>query len=331
MMFQSDRRTTLAALAAATFAAVSGIPGPVRGAGLPVRMSRSSPGTAGTVWEGLIDRFPDFKEALEVTWVDGDPGQLQAFIVSGAIHAGPYGPIGVAEAAQRGIDLVMFGPKLNNHGSWLVRADSPYQTPRDLKGKRIATQAPTSDTYRQARMAAALNGLDLRKDFEVVYGPPTSNIALFNRGDVDGLIMLEPTSTRLIARGAREIARVADMWKTATGDQAPLMLVGTSGLRSWVDANRKTAHLVGELSSKLNHLITTRPEILTEPAVRESLRIPETETAAIALLSKRLATVYPAEWDQAVFDGIERQYQVALDLGLIERKPDRRTYEPIQS
>ncbi len=318
-------RRALAGLSAgAALAAAFPAPFPAHAqSGLKVRVSKSGPGTAGTLQDGMIERFPAFAEGLDIEWVDGDPGQLQVFILSGAIDSGPFGALGLAEAAQKGADLVMFGPRLNNHGSWIVKANSPYKHPADLRGKRIATQLPTSDTYRHARMAAALQKLDLRSDFEVVFGPPIANIALFNRGDVDAIIAIEPTSTRLIAQGHREIARVADQWKEATGDTAPLSLVTCAGTRKWVEKNPETARLVGRLALRINRQFVADPSIIRDPAIHGPMGFKNPDKALLDLLVERLPRVYATEWDKAVFDGFDRQLEVALSLGILEKKPAR--------
>lgn len=293
------------------------------------RLSKSLAGTAGTLQDGMIRKFPELSQGLEIDWVDGDPGQLQVFILSGALDSGPFGALGLAEAAQKGADLVMFGPRLNNHGSWIVRADSPFKHPSDLKGRKIATQLPTSDTYRHARMAAALHKLDLQKDFQVIFGSSIANIALFNRGDVDAVIAIEPTSTRLIAQGHREIARVADQWKEATGDAAPLSLVTCAGTRQWVEKNPETARRVGAQAQAINRKFVADPTIVRDPDIYRPMGFKESDTAIIDLLVERLPRVYATEWNKAVFDGFDRQLEVALSLGIIEKKPAKRYYQEL--
>ena len=179
-------------------------------------------------------------EGLNIEWVKGSPGQVQLQLATGAANVGVFGALGIAEIAPRGSDIVIFAPALNNHGRWIVRDNSSYQSPRDLVGKTIATQHEGSDTYRHARLAALLQGIDLKKDVKVVFGSPTANVALFERGDVDAVITIEPTATRLVARGAREIARVGDMWREATGDDAPLFLIGFAAHREWAEKNRRS-------------------------------------------------------------------------------------------
>lgn len=289
--------------------------------GLPVKLTSGGPGSAETLAAALFKALPDLTQGLDLEWVGGDPGQVQTLLLSGAVQSSAYGALGAAEAQLKGNDIVIFGPKISNHGAWLVRGDSPYQHPRDLKGKRIATLPQTSDTYRQARMAAALHGLDLRKDFEVIHGAPIANLALFNRGDVDAIIAIEPTATRIIGNGAREIANVAEQWKEATGDTAPLFLVGNGARREWIDANRPTAKRVAEAFLAVNALIRKAPDLAAK--YHKAIGIPDTETAAIKLLPQRLSRIFLPTWGDAEFANIDRQMAEAVKLGLLAKKPER--------
>ncbi|WP_158807786.1 ABC transporter substrate-binding protein, partial [Beijerinckia sp. L45] len=185
----------------------------------PVRIALPSPGSAGAIWRPLMTRLGLLESTgLDFEWIGGDPGQTQVQLVAGALDVSVFGAVGLTVMAGKGSDITLFGPALNNHGRWIVRDDSPYHKPADLVGKRIASQPKTTETYQQAKIAASLIGLDLGRDFEVIFGPPMANLALFDRGDVDAVIAIEPTATRLIGSGAREIARVGDMWRAATGD-----------------------------------------------------------------------------------------------------------------
>lgn len=327
--FRVDRRRFAVGAGSAALLLLPGVALPAPSPVYKARLSKSLAGTAGTLQDGMIAKFPEVSQGLEIEWVDGDPGQLQVFILSGAIDSGPFGALGLAEAAQKGADLLMFGPRLNNHGSWIVRGDSPFKHPSDLKGRKIATQLPTSDTYRHARMAAALHKLDLQKDFQVIFGSSIANIALFNRGDVDAVIAIEPTSTRLIAQGHREIARVADQWKEATGDSAPLSLVTCAATRQWVEKNPETARRVGQQALAINRKFVADPTVVRDPDIYRPMGFKDTDKAAIDLLVERLPRVYATEWNKAVFDGFDRQLEVALSLGIIEKKPAKRYYQEL--
>jgi len=306
-------------------AGVAGLAGGVTGARAqaaraPVKFIEGAPGTAGALWKPLIEQAAvQLPKDLSFEWVNGAPGQVQLQLVAGAVNVSVYGALGLAEIAARGADIVAFGPALNNHGRWIVRDNSSYKTPRDLIGKKIATLPESSDTYRHAHLAGLLNGFDLRKDFEVIFGPPTANLALFERGDVEGIIAIEPTATRLIARGAREIARVGDLWHQATNDPAPLFLIGIAGHRAWVEQNRTTARDLAELFVDLHKKLKSQPELIAAQA--RAFGIPASEKAAIELLPKRLPDIYATDWNKDVYANIDRQIAEAVKAGILTAPP----------
>jgi len=51
--------------------------------------------------------------------------------------------------------------------------------------------------------------------------------------------------------------------------------------------------------------------------------------ALLTLLEERLPRVYPTEWNKAVFDGLDRQLEVALSLGILEKRPSGRFIQEI--
>ncbi|OZI71784.1 ABC transporter substrate-binding protein [Bordetella genomosp. 12] len=290
-----------------------------------IRITLPSAGSAGSAWRPIVERYKlDQDLGIALEWVTADPGKMQVQLSAGSLDVGVFGAVGLATLANRGSDIVLFGPALNNHGRWIVRGDSGFQSPNDLKGKRIATTAETSETYQQARIAASLSGLDLKKDLQVIFGSPTANLALFERGDVDGIITLEPTATRLVGRGAREIARVADLWKQATGQTDDPFLVGLAASRAWYDQNRATAAKLATLFERIGTTIAQHPDSLKPIAA--DLGIKADERQAIDLLPQRLAPTYASKWDESVFATIDKQIAVAVQLGLLDAAPARKLY-----
>lgn len=295
------------------------------GAAPAVRITLPSPGSAGSAWRPLIERHRlNTDPSLNLNWVTADPGKMQVQLSAGSLDVGVFGAVGLATLANRGSDIVLFGPALNNHGRWLVRGDSPFRKPADLVGKTIATTDESSETYQQARIAASLIGIDLKKDVKVIHGSPTANLALFERGDVDAIITLEPTATRVVARGAREIARVADIWKQATGQQEDPILLGLAASRAWYEANRTTAAKLAALFKRVNGFVRREPASLL--AIANQIGLKPDETKAAGLLPGRLAPSYATRWDESVFAVIDKQVEVAAKLGVIERVPSRKLY-----
>jgi ABC-type nitrate/sulfonate/bicarbonate transport system substrate-binding protein len=324
-----SRRSLIGGAAAGVAAGISGLRS-IRAdaADRPIRITATTPGSAGSVWRPSIAKLgPQATEGLQLEWIGSNPGQAQVQLAAGALDVSVFGAVGLATLVNRGSDIVLFGPALNNHGRWIVRGDSPYRKPSDLIGKRIATQPETTETYQQARVAASLIGIDLKRDVEVIFGPPTANLALFDRGDVDAVILLEPTATRLIGAGAREIARVGDMWREATGEPGDPFLVGLAAQRSWLESNRVLGSRIARLFAAANGALRRNPQLFVE--FHSEIGIKDNEKAAIDLLPSRLADVYPVNWDASVWKVIDRQLDVAIRVGVLDKKPARPIYDAV--
>lgn len=294
----------------------------------PLRIALPSPGTAGSVWQPMLERLSNATADLPpLQWTVSDPGKMQIQLIAGSLDVGFFGPIGLATLRARGNDILLFGPGTNNHSVWLVRGDSPYEKPEDLKGRRIATQPETSETYQQARTAAFLAGLDLKQDFQVVLGSPLANVALFERGDVDAVIILEPTATRLVASGARQISRVGSMWSGATGEEDDPYLIGLAAQRKWIDANRATATRLAWAFSHANAEISARPEVLRD--IHQAIGVRSNERQAIELLPERMNKVYSSRWDARVWDNIDRQIETAASVGILASSPGSAVYDGV--
>lgn len=285
----------------------------------PLRIALPSPGTAGSVWRPMLDRLEiPPSELPPLQWTVSDPGKMQVQLIAGSLDIGFFGPIGLAALRARGNDIVLFGPGTNNHSVWLVKHDSPFKQPADLKGRKIATQPETAETYQQARTAASLAGLDLKRDFQVVQGSPLANVALFERGDVDAVIVLEPTATRLVAQGARQIGRVGDMWRKATGDSVDPFLVGLAAQRSWVEANRAAATRLARAFAQANTAITAHPEVLRD--IHDDIGIKAQEKGAIELVPGRMRDTYSSQWNAAVWRGMDKQIETAIAVGILDKQ-----------
>jgi ABC-type nitrate/sulfonate/bicarbonate transport system substrate-binding protein len=319
------RRAVLAG--AAGFAVGPLVCSPAVAAAKPaVNITLSTPGSAGSIWRAAMSTLdPSLSSDFDINWVAGDPGQMQVQLAAGSLDVGVFGAIGLATLARKGSDITLFGPALNNHGRIIVKADSPFRKPADLVGRKIATQPKTTETYQQARVALSLLGIDMDRDFETIFGPPTANLALFDRGDVDAVIVIEPTATRAVGSGARELARIGDIWSQASGVGAAPFLVGLAAKRTWLASNRELATSVARLFAAANGALRHDPKLFIEHAAEMGLR--PKETAAIDLLPTRLADVYPSEWDQGVWSAIDRQIEVAVKLRLLDAEPGRPLYD----
>jgi NitT/TauT family transport system substrate-binding protein len=142
---------------------------------------------------------------------------------------------------------------------------------------------------------------------------------------VDAVITIEPISTRLIAGGAREIARVRDQWRQGTKDARPLFLGGQGTRRKWFEENRAVAAKLSRLYRVANEQIRANPQTLSE--LHQLLGVPAGDRAAIDLLVKRLPEIYAVEWSPAVVKDADKVVDAAIKSGILRGKPSRPVFE----
>jgi ABC-type nitrate/sulfonate/bicarbonate transport system substrate-binding protein len=302
----------VSALAACGASGSSGDPG----GRLEARVEDTQAGTAGAVIRPISEQN-DLLGALDLSYVAGTgPGDVQNKLLSGALDVASMGPLGAAVAKEASADVVLFSTSLNNHVRWLVPENSPYRTVADLRGKKIATPPNNSDAFRSTQLAAAVNGSDFTAEHELYPGAVLAGLALFDRGDVDAIVTIEPNATRLVAKGARQLATVGELWAQGTGESGDALFLNAQGAtRAWVDGNRPAATALAQLRLAAHHVIHDRPQVLAE--LHEAYGIPAEEKAAIELLPSRLPQIYPLEWGESTFANMRRQLEVARSVGLV--------------
>lgn len=292
-----------------------------------VTLLAGNKGSTSALYPLLLQSRDIDTSGLDIEYIGSAPGQMQLQLLSGALNVSGYGAMGLVEANQKGADFKLIAPFDLNHSSWIVRAESPYKTIHDLKGKRVATLPINTDTVRQAELTAALHGLKLKQDFQMSYGPALVSLALFERGDVDAIIAIEPNSTRLIAKGAREIAKVSDLWREATGEKS-LFLVGWAASDAWLTSHRAASRTIARAYYAINQKIVRDPKIVTQPVFLDALGVPGTETRAIELLPQRIADITSVEWDDSVERSIDKQLDLAVKHGLLSSRPTASIFSP---
>ena len=145
-----------------------------------------------------------------------EAGSLDTGQVTGEVTYEAIAGIGRAPA-----NLKILSAMYSNTGMFIVRADSPYKTIADLKGKPIAWGAAGSGFVVLARYAMDGLGLDMNKDFQGIYlekaadGPAMvldGRVAALWGGGVGwpGFVAVakSPAGARFIAPGADEVRRI---------------------------------------------------------------------------------------------------------------------------
>lgn len=98
----------------------------------------------------------------------------------------------------------------------LVKADSPYKTLADLKGKRVAHTSATSNSGNLAPRAFFPGlGLTPETDYQVVYsGGHDRSVMGVNAGDYDAAPVASDVWTRMVARGQVKRENFRILWES---------------------------------------------------------------------------------------------------------------------
>jgi phosphonate transport system substrate-binding protein len=174
-----DRRTLLAGIAAGTAAAAVPARAQSWASAYPELVFAVVPAENAS---GVTDRFTPFTQYLskqlgtKVTLrVANDYAAVIEGQRSGNIHIGYYGPASFARALVTGVKVTAFVIDVNSDGSkgyysvFYVKADSPYKTIDDLKGKALGLVDPNSTSgYNMPLYALNKRGINAEQYFSKV-------------------------------------------------------------------------------------------------------------------------------------------------------------------
>ncbi|WP_028575477.1 phosphate/phosphite/phosphonate ABC transporter substrate-binding protein [Desulfonatronovibrio hydrogenovorans] len=161
------------------------------------------------------DLFTDFLDYLSkatgkrVTYytVHSNAAQIEA-MRSGRLHVGGFstGPTGFAVNLAGAVPFAVkgFPDGLQGYNLILVvRSDSPYQKPSDLKGKRVAHTSPSSNSGNLApRILLPDHGLVPEQDYEVLFsGKHDQSVMGVLSGDYDAAPVASDVFDRMVRRG----------------------------------------------------------------------------------------------------------------------------------
>jgi len=160
-----------------------------------------------------------------------EAGKLDLGLVTGEVT---YEAISGLEGRKKANNLRIINATYSQAGMFMVRADSPYRTIADLKGKPIAWGAASSGFIVLARYVMDGLGLDMKKDFEPHLlekagdGPPMvldGRAAAMWGGGVGWppfmAIAKGPSGMRFIAPSADEIKRIQTKHSFLKGTTMP--------------------------------------------------------------------------------------------------------------
>lgn len=200
------------------------------------------------------------EEGLNITVeaVDGSSAVLQA-MAAGQAQIGEPGPAPLLAARARGEDVVFFY-NLNPKSSFgvLVREESPYQVPTDLKGKVIGVGTADGAEVGFTRTILTAAGMTENTDYTFLpVGDGGTAAAAFERGDVEAYAAATSDAAILATRGLKLREITPEEFK-------PYFANGFAALRSYIDANP-------DVIEGFSRALTRGMEFSQDPANREKV------------------------------------------------------------
>ncbi len=128
-----------------------------------------------------------------------------------------------AQMHEQGVPLKIFSAAVGTLGSILVRPGLGVSSVPDLRGKRVGGIPGGTTTQDFNAVLRRLYDFDLLTDTEFIQAStPPDAVNLLINGNVDALLMWEPTVSRLTNSGQAEIlVTQQELWKQVSGSDTP--------------------------------------------------------------------------------------------------------------
>jgi phosphonate transport system substrate-binding protein len=164
------------------------------------------------VYEKIFKPFTDHlaactKKKVVFYQVQSNAAEIEA-MRSGRLHVGGFstGPTAFAVNIAGAVPFAVKGYEKEFQGYNLiviVKKDSAFKTMADLKGKKFAHTAPSSNSGHMAPMALfPKQGLNPGKDYNILFsGKHDQSVMGVNSGDYDGAAVASDVFERMVSRG----------------------------------------------------------------------------------------------------------------------------------
>ena len=156
------------------------------------------------------------------------------------------------------LDIVMWGKLNTSFQEFYVRTDSPYNSPADLKGKKIVIAGwDTGSAQIGTIIMKRFWGLDLKNDFRVLVAGWPVGPALLAKGDVEMALNEMPLTLDLMEQKKIRpiLSTYATEWakRRGTGHLISISLWASFG--KWLKSNENAARaLLGATQAAMDHI-----------------------------------------------------------------------------
>ena len=231
------------------------------------------------------------------------------------VEVGSINPLSIVIANQtKNTKLRAFASTYQTNQALVVRAKSTFYRFEDLKGARIAMHPKGSASYTMHALGMKTLGLDLDRDFKLVFGSFPQNEERLAKGEVEAAFLNVVATARFLATGNyREIINLSDEWGSMTGSSV-IPFVDLAAHADWISQNPKNVERLREAISDAAIFIRKNPQLIAEYKQILGLQRPE----EINLMKERLPAIFPLTWLPEAHDALVKK---AFELKLIQEFP----------
>jgi ABC-type nitrate/sulfonate/bicarbonate transport system substrate-binding protein len=257
-----------------------------------------------------------------------------------AFFAGGHGDV-VSTSSQEvagleqetGIKTVTFGKYNYTHTQILVRTDSPYQTLKDLVGKKVAVGSEGSMVPwgAWAKETENVNFKFEGGDYDIVLNDHAANPELLVRGDVEGCLCPTELAAHQHAKGevrALYDATISELWNEKTGHMGVMQNVFTA-TQEYYDAHpRAIAFFLDLWANGLDLWHKNFEEIIRKYPADFNVKEPQDVQWIIDYLAEHDWNVDSVYFDQKWADGEQNYLQQLKDTGFHDPDEPKTRFEP---
>jgi len=178
----------------------------------------------------------------------------------------------VANSRQYG--YASLAPEAINHAKIVASKDSPYNSMKDLLGKKIGWYS--SDSTGSLTMAALLadEGINFFNDYKFIKSSPAALVKLLANGDVDAILDFQPWiswAETQVKSGIKTIYDPNVAWKKKTG--GVLWMTGLTVKRAWANSHPEKIQAVQKMWCEAADYINSNPQKIMEvPNIQKALK-----------------------------------------------------------
>lgn len=185
-----------------------------------VKVAFNAPGDeAKLLMRAHPEYFPAIGRDYRIEWtqLQGTATVSQA-LLAGTVDCGISAPLTLAQAiVGAGMQPVLIGATNGESPQsftsyWVVKADSPVRSPKDLKGRTIAVNTIGSQMDAYTRIWLKHYGLDPERDVKIAEVPFPLGEAALRQGRVDAIVLVQPFASKAEQTGGlRRLGALRDV------------------------------------------------------------------------------------------------------------------------